>query len=365
MIIRPFAFILLLLSLSSWATAQTMSIVIDSNLNELATKKCFNRWIEDLENKGYLIFYHSLKKNEQTLERYKSIIRSDSPTTLFLLGDLAIPKMDLIQRDKTDRTKNKIVNTESLFPLYSTRDFPKLGKDSDKTYFKSIDISIGVLNLIYHRAPNYSSNGIISQYCDYFNKVTKYKNCEQKDELKTGSMVDLDFNQLDDDIFHLDRGAKKYKALDDLIQENQLDFSFLAAHANSKKIYFGKGEKQQTLTINSLLKKKISTRFFNLYSCRILEDNGKYSIGKAFFGKHSETLGLLGSAKSGALAYPQIYFDLLKKGYNFGDALRRYIKYYAVTYGGSDSYFDNNGYHSGLIFYGDPTLDLHACKELE
>jgi hypothetical protein len=74
-------------------------------------------------------------------------------------------------------------------------------------------------------------------------------------------------------------------------------------------------------------------------------------------------LGVLGSTKSGALAYPKIYFDLLKKGYTFGEALLRYVKYYATSYGGDDSHLDNNGYHSGLVFYGDPTLDLHSCKE--
>ena len=361
--ITPYTLILLLFSMSTFATNKTMSIILDSEINELTNKNCFKDWTDDLEQKGYLISYHPVKKQEQNLKTYKSILKEYSPDTLFFLGDLKLPKLDLIQKNLKDRSKNIIVKTETIFPLFSENKFPHQGKDISNSYMRSLKTSVGVLNLIFHRAPNYSKKGLIHQYCEYFKKSLRYKNCERADKLNIASMVDKDFTQLENDIYQLSSHAKKYSHLTDILQKDNLDFAFIAAHANSKKIYYGKGENKQTLSVGSLVKMNISTRFLNLYSCRVFEDNSKYSIGKAFIGSKSKTLGVIGSTKTGALAYPKIFFDLLKKGYTFSDALMRYTRFYATSYGVRNSYLDNNGNHGGLIFYGDPTLSLHTCRD--
>jgi hypothetical protein len=347
----------------AYAQGKVMTILIDQKVEDLVLETCFQDWSRNLEENGYFLNIHTVSAPEQNLKHYKSLIQYDSPDYLFLLGDLKLPKMKLLQRDKKNRSINKIVETETLFPLYSSSAFPKLGKTGSKSYFSQAQISIGALNLLYHRSTKYSHKGIIKRYCEYFSKAVTYKTCERSGDIKAASMVDTDFGQLKGNIKDLTLNSKRYSSYDDILVENNLDMAFLAAHANSKKIYYGKGEKTQSLTVTTLLKKKITTKFFNLYSCRVFEDNGKYSVGKAFLGQHSETLGVLGSTKSGALAYPKIYFNLLKKGYSFGEALLRYVKYYSTSYGGVDSHLDNNGYHSGLVFYGDPTLDLHSCKK--
>jgi hypothetical protein len=344
------------------AQDKLMTIFLDKNIQDIVVKPCFNSWTRTLESQGYFVSIHVLEAKDQNLENYKSLIKIDSPDYLFFLGDLKLPKKKLIQRNKKNRKENIIVETETLFPLYSQQEFPKLGNRASDIFFDDADLSMGVLNLIYHRSTKYSHKGIISRYCEYFQKNVKYKNCEKSDEIKVAQMIDSDFVQLDDDLQKLSKESKKYTSFDEVISKNNLDMGFIAAHANSKKIYYGKGEAKTTLTVSSLLKTKITTKFFNLYSCRVFENNNTHSVGKAFIGKHSETLGVLGSTKSGALAYPEIYFNYLKEGLTFGKALLKYVKYYATYYGGVDAHLDNNGYHSGLIFYGDPTLTLHSCK---
>lgn len=355
-------FLSLILSLSSLAQSKNMTIVLDKDLEDIMFEDCFGNWEQQLKDQGYNTSISIVNQEDQNLKNYKRIISAENPNYLFLLGDIKLPKRTLLQKDKYDRSKNKLVTTETIFPLYSKRAFPQNGVKGAINFFKNANISIGALNLVYERSTKYSHTGLLKRYCEYFNKVTQYKACEKEPNIKAAAMIDSDFSQLKGDIKTLTKNSKRYSSFQD-IMTGDFDFTFLAAHANSKKIYYGKNEKQQTLTVTSLLKTKIKTKFFNLYSCRVFEDNGKYSVGKAFIGKHSETLGVLGSTKSGALAYPKIYFDLLKKGYTFGEALLRYVKYYATYYGGSESYLDNNGYHSGLIFYGDPTQDLHRCKK--
>jgi hypothetical protein len=353
---------LLLFSLNLLAQEKFMTIFLDKNIQDLSLEPCFQKWSKNLGEKGFFINIHVLSPKDQNIKMYKSLIQHDAPDYLFFMGDLKLPKMKLIQKDKKDRSKNIVVETETLFPLYSLDSFPKLGGVKSQVFFEDSNISIGVLNLIYHRSTKYSHKGIKKRYCEYFEKNLIYKTCEKSNNIKVAQMIDTDFFQLESDLSVLTTDSKKYSSFKDILEVNNLDMGFIAAHANSKKIYYGYGNNEKILTVSTLLKTKITTKFLNLYSCRVFEDNISYSVGKAFIGQHSETLGVLGSTKSGALAYPKIYYNLLKEGYSFGEALLRYVKYYATFYGGSDAYLDNNGYHSGLIFYGDPTLTLHSCK---
>lgn len=345
--------------------ASNLTVILDKDLEGLKRTVCFHEWIQELEFEGYYVSVETLSKENHNYSNYKRIIRETRAKTVFLLGDLRIPKLSLLQKNKHNRNENVHVLAETLFPLYSEASFDKNGVDPNNVFFQDADISVGVLNLIYHRAENYSKKGLLSQYCKYFKKNIAYRTCDRGDSVKAAAAIDSDFYQLKGDVKLISNKAKTYTQIKDLLTGNNLDFAHIAAHANSKSIVYGKKNtpQRQSISTNAILKTDITTKFFNLYSCKVFEDKYKYNIGKAFIGGHSETLGVIGSTKSGAMAYPRIFFNYIKRGMPFGKALLKYLKYYATSYGGQDSYLDNNGYHSGLIFYGDPTLDLHSCKQ--
>lgn len=341
-----------------------VSIFMDSEIKELASQSCFAKWIKALEKENYFIIYHVIEKQNQNLKYYKDILKEEQPDYLINLGNLKMPEVNLKQRNKTDRSINEVNLVQSYFPLYSVKKFPANGIETAGEYFQSASIAIGQINLAYHHT-KISPEKLIAQYCSYFSKNLKYRNCEKSASLNTKALIEDHFVQLKDSMKTLDRNFVTLKDYSEVDNDELADLTFIAAHANSRNLYVTNNGQYGPIHVEGLIKAKNNSRFWNMYSCRIFENKGKINVGQALMLSNSPTLGVIGSTKSGAMAYPQFFNKYLSQGQTFGEALLNYIKYISVYYGGSEAYLDNNGYNGGLIFSGDPTLDLHACKEAQ
>ncbi len=361
----------LILSLTGLSFAQdgtkVLSLLIDREIHEISVRDCFKQWIQELENEDYVIFYHVLGKESQNLKSYKEIITNDQPDYVIKLGNLKMPEVQLAQRNKKDRSIKEVISVQSYFPLMSLEPFPKEGRDSSKKYFRSASVAIGQINLAYHMSSTpLPKNQLLDQYCAYFEKNLAYRNCERKVKPKASAMVESDFPNMEKSLTTIDPKYVLYQDFSKMIERKSVDMTFVAAHGTSRTLFVTNQGSHKGIHVSELASMPNNSRFWNLYSCNILNNTDQANVGRSLMLTSSPTLGVLGSTKSGAMAYPQFFFKSLSEGQTFGKALLSYLKFMALEYLvliDQESYFDNNGYHGGLIFNGDPTLKFYGCAE--